>query len=86
MCSAGNRQFGKARATRCNFFPQVSADDSAEEADHVEINGAASMCSTVIFSLHVFAENGQLVHMVGVKQTGSDRAASTVHLEEWNSA
>ncbi len=38
-------------------------DDPAEEADHIEINGAASMCSTAIFSPHVFVENGQLVHV-----------------------
>ncbi len=39
------------------FSQQVSADDSAEEADCIETNEAVSMCSTAIFSLHVFAEN-----------------------------
>ncbi len=45
------------------FFPQVSADNFAEEADRIEINGAAPVCSTAIFSPHIFAENGQLVHV-----------------------
>ncbi len=53
----------KARATRCNFFSQVSADNSAEEADRIETNGTATMCSTAIFSPHVFAENRQLLHV-----------------------
>ncbi len=44
-------------------YPQVSADDSAEGADHIEINGVASTCSAAIFSPHVFEENGQLVHV-----------------------
>ncbi len=45
------------------FFPCVSADVSTEEADHIETNEAASMCSIAIFSPHIFAENGQLVHI-----------------------
>ncbi len=45
------------------FFPQVSAEDSTEEVYHIEINGAASMCSTAIFSPHIFAESGQLVYV-----------------------
>ncbi len=45
------------------FSPQVSEDDSTEEADHIEINVAASMSSTVSFSPHVSEENGQLVHV-----------------------
>ncbi len=45
------------------FSPQVFADDSTEEADHIETNGAAFVRSTVIFSPYIFAENGQLVHV-----------------------
>ncbi len=43
-----------ARATCYNFFPQVSADNSAEEADHIETNKAAFICSAAIFSSRVF--------------------------------
>ncbi len=53
----------KAKAARCDCFPQASADDSAEEADRIEINGAASMRAAAIFSPHFFAENGQLVYV-----------------------
>ncbi len=52
-----------ARATSYDFFLQVSVNDSAEEADHIETNGAASVCSAAIFSLQVFAENEQPVHV-----------------------
>ncbi len=45
------------------FFLQVSVDNSAEEADHIEISGPVTMRSTAIFSPHVFAENGQIVHI-----------------------
>ncbi len=45
------------------IFPQVSADDSAEEAGQIETNGAVSIHSTGIFSPHIFVENGQLVHI-----------------------
>ncbi len=63
VCVGKEEHQCQARATHCNFFPQVSADDSAEEADHIETNGAASVCSAAIFSPYVFAENGQLVHV-----------------------
>ncbi len=53
----------RPRATCCDFFPQVSADNSAEEADHIETNGAASMCSAAIFSSHIFTENEELVQV-----------------------
>ncbi len=38
-----------------------SADNSAEEADRIEINRAASACSAAIFPPHIFAENGPFV-------------------------
>ncbi len=53
----------KARATCCDFFPWVSADDSTEEADHIKTCEAVSMRSAAIFFAHVFAENRQFVHI-----------------------
>ncbi len=52
----------KGRATRCDFCPQVSADDSAEEADHIEKNIAASMRSAAIF-LHTFLRSMDYMSM-----------------------
>ncbi len=53
----------QARATRCNFFPQVSADNSKEEADHIETSRTVSLRSAATFFSHVFVENEQLVHV-----------------------
>ncbi len=55
--------FSKARATHCDFLPQVSEDDSTEEADHIETSRNVYMNSAVIFSLHVFGESVELVHI-----------------------
>ncbi len=46
----------KARATCCNFFLQVSADNSAEKADHIEKSGAVSMQYAAVFSAHLCGE------------------------------
>ncbi len=45
------------------IFPASITNDSIEEADHIETNGAVSMCSAAIFSPHVLAENRQLVRI-----------------------
>ncbi len=53
----------KSRATRYDCFLQVSAGNSADEADRIDTNETVSMRSTVIFSSHVFLENGRFVHV-----------------------
>ncbi len=37
------------KTTRCDFFLQVSADNSTEETDHIEMSGDVSMHSAMIF-------------------------------------
>ncbi len=56
------QKINMAEVTRCDFFPHVSADNSAEEANHIESSGAVPMRSAAIFSPHFSAQSGQLVH------------------------
>ncbi len=53
----------KAGATRCDFLPQISADDFAEEVDRIETSEAVSTYSAATFLPYIFAENGQLVQV-----------------------
>ncbi len=62
MCEGFSIQ-PKVKATHCKFFPQVSVDDSTEEAHRIETNVVVFMRSAALSSPHVFAENEQLVHI-----------------------